>query len=61
LVFPVIYRLSGDWNNDGLDEIGVFRNGEWYLDMNRKSDWNWTDTNRYWIIGIEWDNPMNGE
>lgn len=26
--------ITGDWNGDGITEIGVYRNGEWYLDRN---------------------------
>jgi hypothetical protein len=24
--------VAGDWDGDGRDEVGVFRNGQWYLD-----------------------------
>ena len=26
--------VTGDWNGDGIDKIGVFRNGTWYIDVN---------------------------
>jgi len=26
--------VAGDWNSDGKDEIAIFRNGIWYLDLN---------------------------
>lgn len=26
--------VSGDWDGDGIDTIGIFRNGRWYLDHN---------------------------
>jgi hypothetical protein len=32
---PVI----GDWTGDGRVRIGVFRNGEWYLDLNGNRKW----------------------
>jgi hypothetical protein len=25
----------GDFNNDGVDEIGLYRDGTWQIDMNR--------------------------
>ncbi|MCA9092684.1 MAG: FG-GAP repeat protein [Planctomycetaceae bacterium] len=31
--------LVGDWNNDGFDEIGIWRNGLWYLDLNGNNAW----------------------
>jgi hypothetical protein len=35
--------VVGDWNNDGFDEIGVFRivngQGRWYLDLNGNGVW----------------------
>ncbi len=27
--------VVGDFNGDGTDEIGVYRNGTWYIDINR--------------------------
>ena len=35
-------RWSGDWNGDGIDTIGVFRDGWWYLDVD--GDGKWSDT-----------------
>ncbi len=26
--------VVGDWDGDGIDDIGVYRNGTWILDMN---------------------------
>jgi hypothetical protein len=31
--------ITGDWNGDGITNIGVFRNGEWYLDFNGNAKW----------------------
>ena len=25
--------LAGDWNGDGIRQIGVFHDGQWYLDL----------------------------
>lgn len=35
--------LAGDWNGDGTDKIGVYRNGEYYLDMNGNGRWDGSD------------------
>jgi uncharacterized protein (DUF2141 family) len=32
--------ITGDWNGDGITNIGVFRNGAWYLDANGSRTWN---------------------
>ncbi len=31
--------IAGDWNADGITDVGVFRpfNGNWYLDYNKDS------------------------
>ena len=26
--------ITGDWNGDGVDKIGVYRDGTWYIDIN---------------------------
>jgi hypothetical protein len=31
--------VTGDWNGDGLTDVGVFRNGAWYLDFNGNRQW----------------------
>lgn len=35
--------LTGDWNGDGIAEIGVYRNGKWYLDVNGNGQWDSED------------------
>ena len=32
--------VVGDWNGDGKTEVGVYRNGVWYLDYNGNGVWN---------------------
>jgi hypothetical protein len=29
----------GDWNGNGLDKIGIYRQGMWYLDLNGNGGW----------------------
>lgn len=31
--------IAGDWNGDGIDQIGVVRKGTWYLDTNGNRKW----------------------
>jgi hypothetical protein len=31
--------VAGDWNGDGSDDIGVFREGLWQVDVNGDGDW----------------------
>jgi hypothetical protein len=31
--------IVGDWTNTGISKIGIFRNGEWYLDFNGNGQW----------------------
>ena len=31
--------VMGDWTGDGRIRVGVFRNGEWYLDLNGNRRW----------------------
>ena len=33
------HRLIGDWNADTRDEIGVYQNGNWYLDYDGSGVW----------------------
>jgi hypothetical protein len=38
--------VVGDFNGDGIDEIGVFRDGHWYLDIDGDGAWDISET---WI------------
>jgi len=29
----------GDWNGDGVTEIGIYKDGVWYLDYNGNGIW----------------------
>jgi len=42
-------------------EIGVFRNGEWYLDMDRSFSWSGTTDDWYRIFGMTGDTPAVGD
>ena len=31
--------VTGDWNDNGIDDIGVFRDGLWFLDADGNREW----------------------
>jgi hypothetical protein len=38
--------VTGDWNGDGMPEIGIYSAGTWYLDANGNNKWDGTGLNR---------------
>ncbi|TAK96919.1 hypothetical protein EPO05_00635 [Patescibacteria group bacterium] len=32
--------VTGDWNGDGTTDLGIFRSGKWYLDLNNSYSYN---------------------
>jgi outer membrane protein assembly factor BamB len=44
--------VVGDWNADGIDEIGIYQQGLWYLDKNRSWQWEGEPTDQYGVFGI---------
>lgn len=51
--------VSGDFNGDGIDEIGIFFNGEWYIDINGNGIW---DSEDLWAqLGGYRDLPATGD
>ena len=55
--------VSGDWNNDGITEIGVFRPSThlYYQDFNGNGVWNGPVTDRAYNFGITGDIPVSGD
>jgi len=55
--------ITGDWNNDGKTEIGVFRNSThlFYLDLNGNGVWNGASVDRQYNFGITGDKPLAGK
>jgi len=51
--------VTGDWNGDGIDTIGVFRSGHWNLDMD--GDGRWTDADGVIELGQAGDVPVVGD
>ena len=58
----MIYR-SGDWSGSGFAQIGVFRNGSWYLDANGNGQWDGCTVDRCVIgsFGEPGDLPVVGD
>jgi hypothetical protein len=54
--------VTGDWNDDGLTEIGVFRpsTGEWLLDLNANDKWNGRSVDGLYQFGQPGDLPATG-
>ena len=51
--------VSGDWDGDGVTDIGVFIAGNWYLDLNGDGRW---DRGDLWAkLGSEADLPVTGD
>lgn len=51
--------ISGDWNGDGWTEVGVFRNGTFYLDLNANRKWDASDA--AFKFGNPTDVPISGD
>ena len=51
--------VTGDFNGDGTTEIGVFMDGEWFLDLNGNGVW---DEGDLWAkLGSAGDRPVTGD
>ncbi|GHT21179.1 hypothetical protein FACS189419_01650 [Planctomycetales bacterium] len=51
--------LVGDFNGDGIDELAVFQNGNWYIDINGNGQW---DEEDLWSeLGTAGDLPVVGD
>ncbi len=51
--------VAGDWTGSGRMQIGVFRNGQWYLDLNGSGTWNNGDA--AYSFGLSTDKPIVGK
>jgi hypothetical protein len=60
---PSDIPITGDWNGDGTTDIGVFRNGAWYLDANGNRQWDaGTDVAiAPGAFGLSSDSPVIGD
>ena len=51
--------VVGDWDGDGKDEVGVFVNGRWYIDLNGNGHWDAGDLLAH--LGTGQDLPTTGD
>jgi hypothetical protein len=51
--------IVGDWNGDGIDEIGIYYKGQWFLDLN--GDGTWDESDLWAQLGNEFDSPVAGD
>ncbi len=51
--------VVGDFNGDGVDEIGIYRDGYWFLDLNGNGRWD--DEDLWAQLGKEFDLPISGD
>ncbi|MFP6752402.1 MAG: VCBS repeat-containing protein, partial [Pirellulaceae bacterium] len=51
--------VAGDWNGDGVTELGVYHQGRWQLDLNGNGTW---DDDDLWVeLGEPTDQPVVGD
>ncbi len=52
-------QLAGDFNGDGIDELALFKDGEWLIDINGNGEW---DRGDVWAkLGAVGDLPVVGD
>ena len=51
--------IAGDFNGDGIDEIGVYCRGHFFLDLNGNGRWD--DEDLWARLGNEFDLPVAGD
>ncbi len=56
---PVDTPVTGDWNGDGVRQIGVFHDGQWNLDTN--GDGRFTEVDAAFTFGQAGDKPVVGD
>lgn len=56
---PGAIPVSGDFNGDGIAEVGLYHEGQWYIDLNRNGRW---DEEDLWArLGTLEDLPVVGD
>ena len=51
--------VTGDFNGDGFTEVGVFAEGQWFIDLN--GDGNWDENDLWAQLGHQGDLPVTGD
>jgi hypothetical protein len=44
--------VTGDWNGNGITKIGIYSEGNWYLDTNASWQWDGTPTDTFGVFGL---------
>ena len=53
------YPVAGDFNGDGKSEVGFFKDGHWFIDLNGNGVW---DAGDLWArLGRRGDRPVTGD
>lgn len=53
------WPIVGDFNGDGRSDLGLFRDGEWFIDLNGNHRW---DEHDMWLqLGAAGDQPVTGD
>ena len=56
---PHAMPITGDFDGDGVSEIGVYVDGHWFIDLNGNGNW---DSDDLWAkLGTEGDLPVTGD
>ncbi len=59
LGMPGAIPISGDFNGDGVSEVGLFHEGQWFVDLNGNGRW---DEDDLWAeLGTRGDLPVVGD
>jgi protocatechuate 3,4-dioxygenase beta subunit len=53
------WPVTGDWRGDGITDIGMYADGEWFLDLN--GDGKWDDGDLWARLGLAGDQPVTGD
>jgi hypothetical protein len=48
---PNVVPVTGDWNGDGITKIGVYSDGNWYMDTNNSWAWDGVPADTYGAFG----------
>ena len=51
--------VVGDFNGDGIDELGIYRDGHWHIDLNH--DGALDDSDLHYELGDATHNPVVGD
>jgi protocatechuate 3,4-dioxygenase beta subunit len=56
---PGAWPVTGDWRGDGITDIGVYVDGEWFLDLT--GDGKWNDGDLWARLGLSGDQAVTGD